>query len=229
MNWLRPTLPEFLTERNKIPAAIVWVLVAAIMYGITNRYPLHAPQMLPMSWVDEVVPFMPHTVWIYWSNYLIFAVAYLTAKDLGNLSRYFYASIAMQIITCVFFLLWPTTFPRSLFPIGTELDAPTLWIFNALRHQDTPNNCFPSQHVASVVLTSFIFLHEQIEKFPFFFAWALLISISTVTTKQHYAADVWSGFLVAFISYLVFFHWVRYRPMRGLEIQGARIGQVASN
>ena len=212
MNWLRPTLPEFLTPKNKIPVALVWVAIAAVMYGLTNRYPIHPPHMLEMSWIDQALPFVPQTVWIYWSNYVMFAVAYLLARDLGMLSRYFYATIAMQTITCAVFLFWPTTFPRAQFELGTNIDGPTLWLFTALRHQDTPNNCFPSQHVASVFLTSFIFLHEQVLKFPLFFAWAFLIAIATITTKQHYAADVWSGILVSLLCYVVFYHWFRYKP-----------------
>ncbi len=213
-NWLRPTLPEFLTPRNKIPIAILWVIVAAVIYGFTNRYPVFEPKMLPMSWVDDAVPFIPWTVWIYWSNYLIFAVAYLVARDLSMLARYFYASIAMQLITCTIFFFWPTTFPRDLFPLTSDIDSVTYTVFSSLRLQDTPNNCFPSQHVASVLLTSCIFLHEQRRKFWFFFLWAVAICVTTVTTKQHYAADIWGGAIVALFCYGVFYHWVRYRAAK---------------
>jgi membrane-associated phospholipid phosphatase len=64
--------------------------------------------------------------------------------------------------------------------------------------------------VSTAFLTSFVFLEEQKEKFPYFFLWAVIISFSTLSTKQHYFWDVLGGFVVALLSYGVFYRYASY-------------------
>jgi membrane-associated phospholipid phosphatase len=208
------TLPLFITRRNKYVMGVLLAIVATILYLTTNHIHLLEPRLLPMTWIDRATPFIPVTVWIYVSEYLLFAAVYTMSRDLVNLNRYAYSFLALQTFSVFIFTAWPTTFPRHLFPLPQDLDPLTNYLFSSLRETDTPASCCPSLHVSSVYLSSFMFLSEQRKKFPFFFLWATAIGITTLTTKQHYLVDVITGFLMAVIIYWIFRNLVTYRELQ---------------
>jgi membrane-associated phospholipid phosphatase len=205
------SLPIFLTSENKWPAAILMFLLATLLYLASNHNPVFEPQLLGMTWVDRVIPFLPRSVWIYTSEYIFFLIVYINCRDMINLNKYLYAFVALQLISVTIFFFWPTTYPRDLFPLPDHLDPLTSYVFNSLRQTDMPTNCCPSLHVSSVFLSVFIFLDDQRKKFPLFFLWGIAISVSTLTTKQHYLVDVIAGFLLATLLYWVFHRLVPYR------------------
>jgi len=208
-------LPLFLTRQNKYFYAALAFTVASFLYVASNHYPLFAPQQLPMHWIDQNTPFIPETVWIYLSEYFLFLTVYFFCKDMVNANKYLYSFLALQTTSVLIFILWPTTYPRELFPLDSaSLDSWTFSIFNFLRQMDTPTNCCPSLHVSSVYLSTFVYLDDQRKKFPFFFTWGTLIALSTLTTKQHYLIDVVMGFAMAVIFYQIFH---RYIPYRGVQ------------
>lgn len=209
-NW---SLPIFMTKENKYPIGVVLFLLAVTLYLCSNHFHFFPPRLLPLSWVDTVVPFLPGSVWLYISDYLFFAAVYITCKDMMNLNKYFYSFLFLQVISVVIFWSWPTTYPRDLFPLPNDLDPITYFAFNTLRVADTPANCCPSLHVSGVYLSAFIFLDDQRKKFPFFFVWGTAIAVSTLTTKQHYLVDVVTGFLMALTTYWIFHRFVSYRSV----------------
>lgn len=204
-------LPIFMNKKNKYPYGVFMLVLAALLYLPANHFHLFPPKLLPFWWIDRAVPFIPETVWIYTSEYIFFVVVYLTCKDMVNLNKYFYSFLVLQISSVIIFWLWPTTYPRELFPLTSDLDPWTHSLFTALRATDTPANCCPSLHVSSVYLSSFIFLDDQKKKFPFFFLWGTAIALTTLTTKQHYLVDVIAGLIMAFIAYWVFHKYIPYR------------------
>jgi membrane-associated phospholipid phosphatase len=206
-------LPIFLKRENKYTVGWSMFGFAAGIYMLANHLHMIPPIFLPMTWVDNAVPFMPNSVWIYISEYAFFTAIYMCFRDYVNANRYIYAFLTLQITSCMIFWLWPTTYPRDQFPLTDDVNALTYFAFNTLRNADSPANCCPSLHVSSVFLSSFIYLKEQRGKFPFFFVWAALIAASTLTTKQHYLVDVLTGFLMAVIHYWIFDRLVSYRPL----------------
>lgn len=206
-------LPIFMTRENKNRVGFLLAVVATLLYLGSNHFHLFEPKFLPLWWIDQTVPFVPETVWIYVSEYIFFPVVYLTCRDVVNLNKYFYSFLFLQVLSVVIFIVWPTTYPRELFPLTPSIDAITYFVFNSLRTADTAANCCPSLHVSSVYLSSFIFLDEQKEKFSFFFVWGSLIALSTLTTKQHYMIDVISGLLMAVGTYWIFHRYISYRRL----------------
>lgn len=166
------------------------------------------PHVLPLSFLDNLVPFVPQTVWIYLSEVLICIAAFYASRDQANLARYLGSLIVASITAVTFFIIFPTIFPRIDYPIPSNMDQMTLGLFNWVRKVDYPTNCLPSLHVCYSFLASFVFLQEQKTKFLFFFFWAVLISLSTMTTKQHYFLDVITGFFIAFLSYRLFLYLI---------------------
>jgi len=208
----RFALPLFLTARNKPLCAVAAFAVGLVLYSSTNRLTEPRARLLPMTPVDRAIPFVPETFWIYVSECGLFVAALLLSRDAGNLNRYVYAMMAAYAVGAALFLAWPTRFPRDDFPMPADLDPATRWAFTFFRdHLDTPANCCPSLHVASCYLTAFLWLGERRRLFPWFFAWATAVGLSTLTTKQHYAVDIVAGLLYAALFYALFFRWVRYR------------------
>ncbi len=204
-------LPLFLTNNLKYPAGVVMFGIAYALYYTTNHHPIFAPRELPMTFLDEMVPFLPWTIFIYMSEYFYFTAIYIICKDLENLNKYLYSFFFTQALSCLIFLIYPTTYPRDQFPVPAETPVllQSLWAW--LRSQDAPTNCLPSLHVSTVYLSAFIFKDEQREKLPFFLGWATLIALSTLPTKQHYLVDVVTGLVLAIIMYVMFHRWMPYQ------------------
>jgi membrane-associated phospholipid phosphatase len=118
----------------------------------------------------------------------------------------------LNIVSAFIFVIFPTTYPRELYPLPADLDLLTYSVFFRLRETDTPANCCPSLHVSSVYLSSLLFLHDRKRMFPFFFTWGTAIAVSTLTTKQHYFIDVITGLIMA-----AFAHWIFHRIVQYYE------------
>jgi len=207
---MRVKLPHFVTHDKKMIVSSLVSLLGMGLYLFFNRFYFFQPQELPLLWPDKMIPLWADSVWIYISIYVMYGLTYFMMKDLLNLSKYLYASLFQVIISIGIFIMWPTTYPRHLYPLPSELNMGTDFIFSLIRNLDTPASCCPSLHVSTAFLTSFVFLEEQKEKFPYFFLWAVIISFSTLSTKQHYFWDVLGGFVVAVLSYGVFYRYASY-------------------
>lgn len=207
-------LPIFLTRTTKYPVGIFAGLLAGVMYLTSNHFHIFPPQYLPMTRIDYIVPFVPWTVWIYISEFALFISVYVLTKDMANTNKYLYSFLALQTASVFIFWVWPTTYPRHLFPLPDDLNSLTRFVFTQLRETDTPANCAPSLHVSSCYLSAFIFLDEQKKKFPFFLLWATAIAVTTMTTKQHYLVDVILGFGMAVTFYWVFHRFIPYRTVK---------------
>jgi membrane-associated phospholipid phosphatase len=211
------TLPLFLSHKNKYLTLLILFVVATCEYLTSNHYHIFDPIYLPMTRLDSMIPFIPQTIWIYMTEYLLFLMVFFMSKDYANCNKYLYAFFFQQTIAVAIFWFWPTTYPRHLFPLPEELDALSYYIFSGLRTSDSPANCCPSLHVSSVFLSSFVFLKEQQKKFPYFFVWAILIALSTLTTKQHYIVDVVTGFLLAAVTYWVTYNLIKFVPVKSFD------------
>lgn len=208
------SLPLWITKETKLICGLIAFGFAALIYMAANHFPIFPPQLLQMTWLDNVIPFVPSTVWIYTSEYVFFAVVFLMSRDMKNVNKYLYSFLALQTTSVAIFYLWPTTYPRDLYPLVQEtMDPLTFRLFSHLRVVDAPSNCCPSLHVSSVFLSSFIYLDEQEKKFPFVFSWGTAIALSTLTTKQHYIVDVISGLGMAVAFYFIFHRWIPYHSV----------------
>lgn len=208
-------LPLFVTHKNKYFIGAIVYAVTYLMYYVTNHFPILEPRLLPMTWIDQDTPFLPWTLPVYISEYFYFAFVYILLNHEDNINQYLYSFLATQIIACTIFIVYPVTYPRELYPVPSDIPLwlQKTWIW--LRKQDAPTNCLPSLHVASVFLSAFAFITDRkMNKFWVFFAWSTAISITTLTTKQHYFVDIISGYALAVASYIWFHHQQKYFRLR---------------
>lgn len=152
--------------------------------------------------VDDMIPFLPWTVAIYFGCYLFWAANYVLAarQDKAAAYRFYCADFLSRILCAVFFLLLPTTNVRP----AVEGSGIWNWLMRLLYQADTPYNLFPSIHC----LVSWLcwIAVRRCRDIPRWYRWfslfaAIVVCISTVTTKQHVLVDVAGGILAAELSY----------------------------
>ena len=202
----------FVNKKNRNSMGLLTLAFVAGVYYLTNHNQVFKLNALPMSSVDLLVPFKPWTIWVYISEYVYYVIAFLSFRNLMNVNKFLYSYLALSLLSCAIFFFWPTVFPRELYPLDASVpDGITKTVFSFLRtHMDTPANCLPSHHVSSCFLLAFAFYTESKAKFRIYLSWTFLISLSTLSTKQHYFYDVVTGFLLAVVFYKIFWNKIKY-------------------
>ena len=163
--------------------------------------------------LDDAIPFIPISITIYcvtflfWLiNYTIIASDVFKTGDVGEgaknrLERFFAADFFSRVVCFIFFLVMPTTMVRPV--PGTDAVWNTFVTF--IYQMDSPVNLFPSIHcLASWLCFIGIRKRDDIPKGykVFTLIFAILICISTLTTKQHLIPDVIGGIILAEVCYL---------------------------
>jgi hypothetical protein len=201
-------------KRTRILFFFISMALTNILYQLTNRFHIIQPQILPMSRVDLAIPLQPWTVLLYFLEYPIF-LAYFWLKSDRLKNQYFYAYLAILVISCSIFMVFPVAFPRAEYGLENFSPSATVWLLSFLRtYMDTPTNCLPSLHVSSCFIAALPFWHEHKGKFWFLTAISVAVSYSTMSTKQHYFIDVWTALILTAICYWLFFVKAKYYPVR---------------
>ena len=205
-------LPQLVVDRRT--KWLVFFLGGAstiILYQWTNRTHLYPPRLLEFSAVDKSMPFWPWSIWIYFTEYIIFPCAFFGLRNKENAVRYFYSYMMILLISIVAFILFPVTFPRADYPVlGSSISDQAVIFFRV--YMDEPANCWPSLHVSSCYISAFCFWKESRKRFVFYTFWATLVAISTMTAKQHYWLDVWTAFLLTLACYYYCFYRLELYP-----------------
>jgi membrane-associated phospholipid phosphatase len=195
--------PQRISFWPKLVIATGASLVNAVLYLVPNHVQLRPARQLPWTALDAAVPFVPATLWIYFSDYLLVASAFLLCRDWTEVRRFVRAYFALLVVGSAVHLLWPTTFPRDGFPVSG--DGITVTAFRILRQIDLPTSCLPSMHVASSYLAAFSLWRHRPSVRAVWLAWATAVAVSTLTAKQHYLVDVVAGLGVAAAFWALFF------------------------
>jgi membrane-associated phospholipid phosphatase len=185
-------LPAIDPKRKWLAFAAGYAIFCAL-YMLTGRVHFGRPATLPMLAVDRFIPFIGWTVWIYHTQFFFLLFSVRALKTAASVSRAFYSmGLASALSFCAFFF-YPTALARP--PV--EADGLTAQAFHFLYAIDTASNCLPSLHAALAWLAALAVAQERSRLAAFAVLWAALISISTMTTKQHYFIDVIAGMAVA--------------------------------
>jgi membrane-associated phospholipid phosphatase len=163
-------------------------------YFGTQYLALREPASLQLTAVDRWCGFAPAWTWVYLSLYLLLPTAWL-ATTREQLWRYAAGMIAMALPAFAIFLVFPVVGPRP--PIVGHDQMAGRGLYGWLVAIDRPVNSFPSLHV-SLAVYAVCFAARVTGRGAAVFiaslaAWALLICVSTLMTKQHYFVDLPAG------------------------------------
>lgn len=190
----------------KLRVFLVYILAYVFFYILPNIFPFSTPNFLPMVQIDRAIPFLPWTFLVYISDYLLILVTVTlqpTQQIFKALAR---QAFGVLFICGTFFILYPTTYPRPVYP--ESLNTAYGFAMGLVKWADTPNNCFPSMHVALTGIAAWSIRGIHPRAFPFFVVWAITIFVSTLTTKQHYFIDVIGG--IAVTAFVLIMTWALF-------------------
>jgi hypothetical protein len=181
-----------------------------LFYYVPQWIPIFAPSTIPLTPLDERIPFRPWWIWPYMSMYVMLPLTPMLATRARDLWRYTVGMTIMFVTCCVFFFLWPVAYPRPRL-----IDpAAASGFYKLVTSIDQPINSLPSLHAGLTAYTMF-FAARALRDLPrrTFIAiqiigwiWAAVILYGTLATKQHYLIDLPPGILIAWIA-----HWLAWR------------------
>ena len=159
-----------------------------------------------LTFLDLEIPFVPQFIWIYHTLLPVIIITLLFFIQKKEL--FFSTIIALLLATSIlsfFYILFPSFYPREGFVDNSSVSG---LLVELTRKIDSAHNTFPSGHVAFAWLTLFfigISNCGQKNKLIYwgYFIWASLISIATLTLKQHYIVDVFSGVILAYFCFYI--------------------------
>lgn len=186
-----------------VPAYSIFPLLVALafnlsVYGITrliagewHHYNIESP-------IDRMIPFWPPSVIIYFGCYLFWVVNYILMGRQGKkeVCQFFAADFISRVVCMIFYLAFPTTNVRPAVEPAGFWNQAMLFLYRI----DAADNLFPSIHC---LVSWFCYIGLRGRKdIPAWYRWfscvmALLVCISTLTTKQHVIVDVIGGVLLA--------------------------------
>ncbi|MEJ1963347.1 MAG: phosphatase PAP2 family protein [Gammaproteobacteria bacterium] len=168
-------------------------------YFHVQQHPVHELTVVPLTALDELIPFQPYALIAYLSLWLYVGAGPGLQRTNQELIAYALWIGALCMAGLGIFYFWPT----QLAPV--TVDASNLPAFEMLRKVDSANNACPSMHVAAAVFTA-IRIHDVFARVraPMWlralnFIWCGLIVYSTLATKQHLALDVAAGMLLGVV------------------------------
>ena len=178
------------------------------------------------SMLDDHIPFIRDSIYIYSTWYFLFMLVAisipLNKKGLMECIFIYQSLILIASFCFMAFILMPIKIDtRNGLDIGTGLEAT---LYEILYLADPPYNSWPSIHVSFSILFCWsiirgLKLNQGIIRFPkslmnnnliknriipiFFWTLCVLISISTMTTKQHYLFDFITGIMLGISGILI--------------------------
>lgn len=189
------------TWKYKVCLTLFFAAAYMILYVVPNFYPIFSPRHLPLLGIDRSVPLIPWTFIIYLSDYLLALTVILSITSLEKYNSLARTGFTVLVLSGLCFIFFPTTYPRPSYPT----DQPWIvgFFMNLVGGADTPNNCFPSMHVAITGVLTYAIRYSGTPIRLLYLVWSLLIFASTLTTKQHYFVDILGGILVASVAILL--------------------------
>ncbi|MDP3821509.1 MAG: phosphatase PAP2 family protein [Burkholderiales bacterium] len=189
--------------------AFTWVFFIGYFHLLRN--PVYPVVVMPLTALDHLVPFQPHTLGIYLSLWFYVGIAPGLQLTFIELIAYGAWIGALCLTGLGIFYFWPTEIPL-LMPHMAGFAG-----FDLLRGVDAAGNACPSMHVA-VAMFSAIWIDTLLRlshtpAWPRLInaAWFVAIAYSTLAIKQHVVLDVLAGALLG-IAFAV--PALRWRPGR---------------
>lgn len=203
--------------------AFVWLKAVGTTFFMTSFFwlyfyllnnPLYPVQLMPLTWVDRWLAFVPAALPLYLSLWLYVSLPTALLKTLPDLLWHGVWVGGVCLIGVLLFLLWPTAVPAVDIGWAGASGIPLL------KGIDAAGNACPSLHVATAVYSALwlaAILREvgaplQLRRFNWL--WCIGIVYSTMAIRQHVFIDVAAGALLGGVMGMLA---LRYRQQRLLR------------
>jgi len=194
--------------RTVVSISCLTAVFFAAYFGV-QRHPAYVPVVMPLTWLDMIVPFQPAALVAYVSLWIYVGVGPGLQRTIADFAVYLLWLSALCLCGLAIFFFWPTQAPVRL-ALATHFPG-----FAVLHRVDLTSNACPSMHVAVAIFTA-VRVEDVLRSLgaPRWLrmanlAWFLVIAYSTLATKQHVALDVVAG---ALLGVLIAVMSLRWRP-----------------
>lgn len=183
---------------------VLTLLIWLVIYFIVNRREVADQRRLDFGTTyDARIPFVPQFALVYFSTYPFVVIPFIILTD----ARQFYWMAASFIAISMISSLIHATVPSKIERVEElNVDGMSGWMLGLFQKTCKPYGNFPSMHVGlSVPVVGATYLVAGPIVGSATLAWAVLIALSTLYTKQHYIIDVLAGALGGILIYLLTF------------------------
>ena len=168
---------------------LAWLLWAGGYYAVAACVDPSRAQVLAEGLAARL-PFVPAVAPLYLGVHPLSALPFVRATSDDGLRRVTIGHVVIVLVSVVAWLAVPVSFPRSLTPTGGGFGA---WALTSIRGSDPVVNCLPSTHCAMAVHAAWRLRGDHVVLARWSAVTAVLIAISTMLLRQHYAVDVVAG------------------------------------
>ena len=195
------TVPEDdrATPLYKWTAGLTAAALQSLLYfGIGHAHLARSTEILRTS-LDDAIPFLHWTSWFYLPIYAaIFITCIVGFRSRRLFKRALLAVLVVALVGAAGHVLIAAEYPRPVLrpPYGSV----STWFMAFVQSIDPPGNVFPSLHVAQTSTLAFLLYRDRPRLGAVTIVMAALLALSTLTTKQHFIADVISGYALAFAA-----------------------------
>jgi membrane-associated phospholipid phosphatase len=202
---LLPCVLAYVVARTLLASAFMLLLP---MYFVIGQWTSGWPHYQPFVALDAAMALSPRWIGVYASLYMCaFLLPLVVVRGQELFRQTMKAYLFVMLVSYAGFLLYPTTAPHGA-PL--RVDGFATWSLQLFYDLDQPYGCFPSLHVAYSFVGALACyrMHRRVGIVAA--AWAALIGVSTVYTKQHFVIDAIAGAIIGLVAYAVF---LRGRPL----------------
>jgi len=211
---LLPSLLAYVVARTLLASAFMFLLP---MYFVIGQWTASWPHYQPAIGVDRLMPLTPAWIGVYASLYFCaFLLPLVVVRGRELFRQAMKAYLFVMLISYLGFVLYPTIAPHDG---RIPVDGFATWSLQLFYDLDQPYGCFPSLHVAYAFVGALACYRMHRGVGVAASAWAALIGISTVYTKQHFFVDAAAGALEGLAAYAIFLRrWPR-QPLDPIDRQ----------
>jgi len=183
-------------EGYKWGSALAIAIIGLVIYEVLGRTDLGRSTTLLMTPLDRVIPLMPWTAWFYEPFYAaIFIIGVISFRSRFLYNRTLVCVCANIVLAALGHAFVRAEYPRPILPFPAP-DLSTAFLAFVYKI-DPPGNVFPSLHVAHTFLISFVLMMDRPRLGRLLLWMSIVLAASTLTTKQHFIADVAIGLVMA--------------------------------
>jgi membrane-associated phospholipid phosphatase len=171
---------------------------AAVYFGIGHTAMQRSTELLRLP-IDDAIPFLPWTAWCYLPFYAgVFIMAIAGFRRRALFDRTARSVLLVMFVGAMCHIFIRAEYPRPVLhpPFHGLSETFMAWVQSV----DAPGNVFPSLHVAHTTMLALLLIRDRPVLGRVALTMATMLAISTLTTKQHFLADVISGYLLAFLG-----------------------------
>lgn len=190
----RRTGPAF--QGYKWGTALVIGVLGFILYQVMGRTDIGRSTTLLDTGLDRAIPLWTWTSWLYEPFYVaIFVIGVIGFQSRFLYNRALILICANVVVGALGHYFVKAEYPRPVLP--TPYPDLSTWFLARVHEIDPPGNVFPSLHVAHSFMISFVALLDRPRLGRVMMGMSVVLAISTLTTKQHFIADVAAGLVMA--------------------------------